>query len=578
MKIINKLLIIATASLIGCGTVGVEERKQLREFVQKKDFKKAQEVINKGKIKKDDKSQILYFLEEGRIQFGLGDFGYAAEWFNKARKLIDDYYTKSISQKLASATLNDNLENYYGEIYEVSMLHYYLAKTYYQIYLTGKVSEEKIISTKDGKSKISREIKKLSNSQRKQYLFSARAEILAWDSFYKDVQRSGRNTVFKSDLMVKLFGATIHEAIGSRNDLNTALILYQDAKKVLYTVSNIFKTYNSDYKKYTEDRLKNINKLIEFIPSKNFSPSEYQNQLKDFIDEKIVNLTKRLSPGSLKQIIKREAIKNEIVKKTDNKVRNVSIVVEEGLIAEKKQKLINIGLEGALNSVESPTTKAFIQAVGVPVLSYFAMNTLNLVPKNRAMTYGEFVYGRNMAELAVRTIAIEFEIPMVEEAAPPKKLSVNIYTKDGKKVAEKSLAVVAPLGDIARQNLEESAGERLTKKGIRVAIKHAMAIVAAYQTYKTMKDKGQGAFAGTVASLSYIAAAKGILASEKADIRYWSTLPSNIHMTDLSLKNGEYDVKLASVDQKGQLQEKLLGNLKVEGNDMNIFTYYIGKI
>lgn len=578
MKIINKLLIIAIASLIGCGTVGVEERKQLRENVVKKDFKKAQEIISKGKIKKDDKSQILYFLEEGRIHFGLGDYGYAAEWFNKARKLIDDYYTKSISQKLASATLNDNLENYYGEIYEVSMLHYYLAKTYYQIYLVGKISEEKIVSTKDGKSKIKREIKELSNSQRKQYLFSARAEILAWDSFYKDVQRSGRNTVFKSDLMVKLFGATIHEAIGSRNDLNTALILYQDAKKVLYTVSNIFKTYNSDYKKYTEDRLKNLNKLIEFAPNKNFSPSEYQIQLKDFIDEKIVNLTKRLNPGSLKQVAKRESIKDEIVKSTDNKVRNVSIIVEEGLISEKKEKLINIGLEGALNNIESPTTKAFIQAVGVPVLSYFAMNTLGLVPKNRAMTYGEFVYARNMSELAVRTIAIEFEIPMVEEATPPKKLSVNVYSKDGKKVEEKSLAVVAPLGDIARQNLEESAGERLTKKGIRVAIKHAMAIVAAYQTYKTMKDKGQGAFAGTVATLSYVAAAKGILASEKADIRYWSTLPSNIHMTDLSLKNGDYIVKLATVDQKGQMIEKALGDLKVVGKDMNIFTYYAGKI
>lgn len=93
-----------------------------------------------------------------------------------------------------------------------------------------------------------------------------------------------------------------------------------------------------------------------------------------------------------------------------------------------------------------------------------------------------------------------------------------------------------------------------------------------------MQDKGRGAFAGTVASVSYFAAAKGILASEKADLRYWSTLPSNIHMANLKLKKGDYTVKYSTVGQKGKVSEKDLGNISVTGKSMDLFTYYVGQI
>jgi hypothetical protein len=578
MKILKFIVTFSTAFLIGCGTVGVKERQALRKHVAKKEFDKAIKVLKKGDIKKDKNAKVLYFLERGRLHFGEGDYGHAAEWFEKAKKLIDDYYTKSISQKVASATLNENLENYYGEIYEVSALHYYLAKTYYHIYLKGERSQTKVVALKGGKSKKTRVTNKLSKSKRQQYLFAARAEILAWDSFYKDVQRSGRKTIFKSDLLVKLFGATIHEAIGSRADLNTALVLYQDAKKVLYTVSNILMTYNNEYKKYTSRRLNNLNKLVQFAPNKDFKPTTYQNDLKDFIDTKILNLTKRIRPSSAERIIKREAISKDVVKNTKNEKRNVTIILEEGLISEKKAEVVNIGLKGAMKAVKNPVVRGLIVAVGVPVLSYFAMNTLGLVPKNRAMTYNEFVYARNMSELAVTQIAIEFEIPLVEKTKMPKKVALNIYNKAGVKVATESLAVVAPFGDIARQNLEESASSRMLTKGLRVAMKHVVAIAAAYKTYKSMKDSGKGAFAGTVASVSYFAAAKGILASEKADLRYWSTLPSNIHMANLKLKKGDYTVKYSVAGQKGKIVEKDLGNLSVTGKSMDLFTYYVGKI
>jgi hypothetical protein len=580
-KLIYRIFILSTVLIfISCGTAGIKERKELRKFVSQKKFSKAIKTLSKGDIKKDKHSKVLYFMEMGRLYYGKGDYSYAADWFNKAKKLIDDYYTKSIGQKVASKAMNENLENYYGEVFEVSILHYYLAKSYYNIYLTGKISEVKLTTVK-GKTTKKRVIKILGKNKSKQYLYSARAEILAWDSFYKDVQRSGNKTIFKSDLLVKLFGATLHEAIGSRSDLNTALQLYQDAKKVLYTVSNILETYNKDYKKYTADRMDRLGKLVSFMPKKSFKPTTYQNKLKDFIDGKILNLTKRLRPGSVKKIIKQQSISKKVVQATKKTKRNVTIFLEEGLIAEKKAKIVNIGLKGAMESVESPMAKALIRGVGVPLLSYFAMNTLGLVPKKRAMTYGEFVYARGFAELAVTMIAIEFEIPLVEKPKMPKSVVLKIYKnnkgKAGKLMATKQLAVVAPIGDIARQNLEESAAGRMITKGMRVAMKHVVAIAAAYTTKKAMKQRGQDIFASTAASVQYFASAKGILATERADIRYWSTLPSNIHMTDLSLKRGSYLVKIEKVNKKIK-SEVNVGEMHVTKGPMNIFTYYVPQI
>ena len=78
------------------------------------------------------------------------------------------------------------------------------------------------------------------------------------------------------------------------------------------------------------------------------------------------------------------------------------------------------------------------------------------------------------------------------------------------------------------------------KIGVRVAAKHAVAIVAAYTTYQSKPD-----FAGQMMAMGmYALSNKAIAASELADLRFWSTLPNSLQMTSVSLKPGEYSLEL----------------------------------
>ena len=64
---------------------------------------------------------------------------------------------------------------------------------------------------------------------------AARAEVLAWDSFLKNLKSERRGqAVFKNDLLAKIFGAFIHEMIGSNNDLQISLQLYKEVLSFLF--------------------------------------------------------------------------------------------------------------------------------------------------------------------------------------------------------------------------------------------------------------------------------------------------------------------------------------------------------
>lgn len=561
------------AVLTGCGSVGLEERKEIRSLFSKRQYSKALQILNNGKIKSDKKSQVLYFVEKGRLFYMKRDFTQAQEYFDKAKDLIDQYYTKSITQKLASSTLNDNMENYYGEIYEVSMLHYYLAQTYYQIYQTGEIT--KFVGKNNKDKQIKRKKVTLKKSKRRTYLFAARAEILAWDSYFKDVQRSGKVTLNKSDLIIKLFGATIHEAVGVRADLQIALQLYKDAKKVLYSVSNVLPTYNKKHKKYLEKRLDNISKLVTHKPKKNLDPTAHQKMLLNFIDGKILSLTKAVRPYDLKKTIKNQRISKAFAKKHKKKKgSNVAIVFEQGLIAPKKGKRILLGLKTAIDAVENPIAKALVATVGIVIIANFARNVLDL-GRNRNMSYGQYSYTRNMVKIAATEMGFEFEIPMIEKAKFPKSSILEIFNAKGKLVKSRKFALIGPIGDMARQNLEEQVSDAMLKRGIRVGVKYLTAIALAYKTYKAK----EGFIGSSLASAQFFISQKAILASEAADTRYWSTLPQTIRLADLFLKKGKYMAKVTQKSKVGKSIQKVtkkLGEFTVSNpKQMNIFSYYL---
>ena len=206
----NLLLLSIIFFAVSCASSGLKERDVLRKLVVQKDFTEAQELLKNSEFYKKERNQLLFFLEKGMIHHLAGEFEKSALDFEQAKVVHQKLYTKSISKKAATFLTNDSTDNYYGQIYERSLLHFYQALNHFILYQQGDAKK----------------------------LRAARAELLAWDSYMESIRtkRLGR-TVFKQDLLAKTFGAFIHESLNTSADDQIALQLYKDAKRILLEIT-----------------------------------------------------------------------------------------------------------------------------------------------------------------------------------------------------------------------------------------------------------------------------------------------------------------------------------------------------
>ena len=79
----------------------------------------------------------------------------------------------------------------------------------------------------------------------------------------------------------------------------------------------------------------------------------------------------------------------------------------------------------------------------------------------------------------------------------------------------------------------------------RITAKYIAAVASAYAVY----SQG-GTFAQLSAIAMFAASAKIINESSRADIRYWTTLASDIQMGGLRLDDGDYRVEISMNGQK----------------------------
>jgi hypothetical protein len=326
----------------------------------------------------------------------------------------------------------------------------------------------------------------------------------------------GQN-VYKNDLLAKIYGAFVHESMNVSSDDQIALQLYKDAKELLSKNFNIYPTFNQKAHDF-EAEFKNFVNHPEINVSQFIEPTTRSKELDQFLDQKIKSLSKK------------------------EKKPNFKFVLQEGLIAQKVPFKVSIGLKGAMEASDDPKTKNSIATIGSTVLAVFAADKLGLM--NSDSTFGQNYLGLKVAELAVHEAGIDFEIPKVE--AKPVTQNFKLIIKNDKKVVvlDKPLVLVSPLSDIAYEAVKEEAVARVTKTGFRVAAKHVAAIAGAYATYRMMGGEEKDFFAKTAAIASYLAASKLIAASEKADTRFWSTLPHTIRVIEGDLPPGHYTAEL----------------------------------
>src|SRR5690606_31436138 len=91
-----------------------------------------------------------------------------------------------------------------------------------------------------------------------------------------------------------------------------------------------------------------------------------------------------------------------------------------------------------------------------------------------------------------------------------------------------------------------SSVARYWRVGLRLALKHAAAIAASFATYNALKgsNKSNDFLAKNAAVFQYLAAAKGIEASERADTRSFATLPESINWSSLKIAPGKYQAQI----------------------------------
>lgn len=331
---------------------------------------------------------------------------------------------------------------------------------------------------------------------KKQYLRQARAEVVAWDSFLTEMkqERMGK-ALFKEDLLAKTFGALIHESQGSYNDDQIALQLYKDAQNVFFKNYNLFPTFNAYYENFKKNfsELPNISK--DEVEGKYVLATDHSQAFKAFLKNKIDFLSTKLKK-----------------RKNQSPNGNISFLLQDGLIAEKTPRKYEIPMVwGAHESM------AF---------------TLGMSSK------------------------VSFELPTI---AGVQKLDVSrleALDQAGAVLHQAPLTVIAPLSELAEQAINEHSSSVATKTATRVIAKHVAAVVASAATYEAGRRQNSPVTM-MLATVGHAAAVATINNSEKADVRFWSTLPSNIRMGIISVPPGKYKFR-AVFGQPGAIEYRVI--------------------
>jgi hypothetical protein len=519
--LVRTLLLTFLFVFVSCAHKGRKERNQIRELVLKNDYPGAFKVLSESEDLREDRSRLLFVMEAGKLKHLEGNWEESNIYFIEASQLIDILYTKSVTAKAQTWLINDSNDIYYGASFERSMVHYYKTLNHYKIFLK--------------------------NNDRSQ-LFAARAEVVAWNFFLRVLKEDKRGeSVFKDDILAKVIGAQIHEAIDTREDLFIALQLYKDADHILFRNLNGLKSFNNKFIEFKKDFLKLPDIPLEKVRQDYVAATWLNSSLHEYLSQKILDFQTMLRPQDLKMTKKQFSISNDL---KAQKKSNVSFVLERGLIPEKTPDEFYFGLEKAIQDPNSGAVARF----GAQVIGLFAAEKLGLLPPANGRNPVGAYLGLSVGTIAASTVAISFELPKATASPVSEKLRLKIFDSAGAEAFSKDITILQTMGDVAEEAIAEDSAWRYTRVGARLAVKHVLAIASAFGTYKLVAgSNGANSFlARNLAVIEYIGASKLIAESEKADLRYWSTLPNEIQVTDFFLPPGKYSSKIETLAINGE--------------------------
>lgn len=194
------LLFVAIWLLSGCATL-YQRTAEYQTAISKGDFEQAEHILQKDKSLRKDKNKILYQLNQGYIQFMLGNRVESNQAFEAAETLIDDQLKNPLTEA-AVLISNPEIRPYKPENFEVVMINFYKTMNY----LNMDNMEAALVEVR----KINIKLNKLNDK-------------------YPDHKNRYQRDAFAHLLMGLIYDAS--------KDYNNAFIAYRNA----------YETYNTDY-------------------------------------------------------------------------------------------------------------------------------------------------------------------------------------------------------------------------------------------------------------------------------------------------------------------------------------------
>jgi len=95
-------------------------------------LKEAEEVLSKDKKGAKGKNKLIYFLNRGVVASMQGNYSGSNEHFEEAYRIADNHHRNLLNEGVSFLT-NPKMVEYYGEEFELLMMHYYMALNYLKL-------------------------------------------------------------------------------------------------------------------------------------------------------------------------------------------------------------------------------------------------------------------------------------------------------------------------------------------------------------------------------------------------------------------------------------------------------------
>jgi len=194
MRLAGSIWVLLLVFLTGCGAAYSRYMGGTLKRLGNRDYEAALEKLEKQKPE-GQTNKLLYRLEKGLILHYQGMYEESNREFEKAERLIDRLFTRSISREVASLVTNDAIRAYRGEEFERVLINYYRALNYQYL--------------KDGQAA----------------LVECRKANLKLEDY---AQASEYELSYKNDAFLQYITGLFYEAEGEWND---AYVSYKDAVK-----------------------------------------------------------------------------------------------------------------------------------------------------------------------------------------------------------------------------------------------------------------------------------------------------------------------------------------------------------